>query len=95
MWLGNGKFDPYGYQKKDAAYLKGAYEEILPNFVYKVVDKGPPRGSQQYWVVPVDQNGNENGPPAIKTAGNMMGSLWSKSKDSTELNSFDFYPGAG
>ena len=94
MWLGNGKFDPYGYQKENA-YLKGAYETILPTFVYQVLNKGLPRGSDQYWVVPVDQNGKENGPVAMKTAGNVMGSIWSKWKDSTELNSFDFYPGAG
>jgi hypothetical protein len=94
MWLGNGKFDPNGYQKPNA-YLKGAYETILPTLVYQVQDHGPPNGNEQYWVVPVDRNGKENGNVAIKTAGNMMGSIWLKSKDSTELNSFNFYPGAG
>jgi hypothetical protein len=93
MWLGDGEFNPYGYQKPNLAYLKGGYEAIVPPYIYQVQDHGPPNGSEQYWVVAVDKNGKENGPIAMKTAGNIMAMIWLKSKDSTELNSYNAYPG--
>jgi hypothetical protein len=91
MWIGKGPFDSYGYQK--TAYVKGEAEGILPTLIYQIQDKGPPNSSEQYWVVPVDQAGHENGPVAFKTAGQVMYSYWGGWKNSETVEISDFYPG--
>jgi hypothetical protein len=60
MWLGKGSFYSYGYQGPNA-YLKGEGIGISPGYVYQVQDRGDKGGDNQYWAVPVDQNGKEIG----------------------------------
>ena len=91
MWIGNGPCDSFGYQK--TAYVKGEAEGILPTLIYQVQDRDPPNSSTQFWVVPVDQNGNENGPIAFKTAGNVMYGYWERWKNSETAVISNFFPG--
>jgi hypothetical protein len=74
VWIGKGPFDSYGYQKN--AFVKGVADRILPTFVYQVQNRDPPQSQTQFWVVPVDENGNQIGPIAFKTFGRDMYSYW-------------------
>ncbi len=90
MWIGKGPYDSYGFQKN--GYVKGEAEGILPTLVYQVQDRDPPQSQTQYWVVPVDQNGNENGPVAFKRDGRAMYGVWEGWKNSETAFISDFYP---
>lgn len=85
MWLGPGNYDPYGYFK-GAAYIRGQYEGLQASQCYEIANVGPPNGSEQFWFRPVDANGTILGPPAITTAGNVVGSIWDKASRSNALN---------
>jgi len=84
MWIGEGPFDSFGYQKN--AYIRGQMEKLKPDLCYQITDKGPPNGSEQYQFVPIDKNGHELGPPAIKTAGKLVYSIWEQGKTSPGYN---------
>jgi hypothetical protein len=94
MWLGKGSFYSYGYQGPNA-YLKGEGIGISPGYVYQVQDRGDKGGDNQYWAVPVDQNGKEIGPVAFKISGRVMYQNWEEASRSPTLNNYDFYPGGG
>ena len=91
MWIGKGPFDSYGYQK--SAYVKGQAGGILPTLIYQVQDRDSPNSATQYWVVPVDRNGKENGPIAFKTSGQTMYSKWEKWKNSDTAFISNFFSG--
>jgi hypothetical protein len=91
MWIGNGPFNSYGYQKD--AYVKGEAEYILPTRTYQIQDRGSPNSAEQYWVVPVDQNGNQIGPEAFKTAGSVMYGYWNEWNISNKVEISNFFPG--
>jgi hypothetical protein len=91
MWIGKGPFDSYGYQK--SAYVKGQAERILPTLIYQVQDRDPPQSQTQYWVVPVDHAGNENGPIAFKADGRAMYGYWERWKNSETAVISNFFSG--
>jgi hypothetical protein len=90
MWLGKGSFESYGYQHPNS-YIKGQYRDLLPNQCYRIKDGNPGNNSDQYWVVPVDEQGNETGQPAFKTAGQVMYSIWEEGKSSPSFFISDSY----
>jgi hypothetical protein len=91
VWIGKGPFDSYGYQKN--AFVKGEAEGILPTFVYQVQNRDPPQSQTQFWVVPVDESGNQIGPIAFKTYGRDMYGYWERWHLSETAIIGDFWSG--
>ena len=85
MWIGDGDFESFGYQQ-DSAHIKGRMEGLDPDQCYQVQDKGSPNSSEQYHVVPVDADGRQLGPAAIKTAGQVMYVFWEHGRNSSEYD---------
>lgn len=81
MWIGEGDFDSFGYQKP-TAYIRGTMEKLKPDRCYRIKDAGPPNSDQQYKLVPVDKDGRELGPAALGTAGQVMYSIWERGRAS-------------
>lgn len=84
MWIGDGEFESYGYQK--SAFIKGNMENLKPDQCYQILDKGHPNSADQYHFVPVDEEGHEVGNSALNTAGQVVYSIWEKGKTSSEYN---------
>jgi hypothetical protein len=61
-------------------------EHLKPEQCYQIMDKGPPNGSEQYQFIPVDEEGHELGPPAIKTAGQIVYSIWEQGRTSSDYD---------
>jgi hypothetical protein len=85
MWVGEGAFDSFGYQKPNA-HIRGKVQKLDPDQCYLIKDEGPPNGSEQYKVVPVDKNGHVLGPAAFATAGQVMYSIWEQGSRSPEYD---------
>jgi len=92
MWLSKNPFDNYGYFQHPA-FMKGVLqnENLDPGKCYQIQNKGDPNSSDQFWVVPVDQQGHNLGPPAFKTAGQVMYSIWEHGRSSPQYNINDSY----
>lgn len=71
-WIGDGSYNSFGYYQLPMPCIK------QPNLTpcHQIFNRGPAGGSEQFWVIPIDQNGHEIGPPAYKTAGQVMYSNW-------------------
>ena len=85
MWVGEGKFESFGYQKS-TAHVRGKLQKLKPDECYQIIDQGPPNGAEQYKVVPVDREGRVLGPAAFATAGNVMYSIWEEGSRSSEYD---------
>ncbi len=89
MWISKNEFDPYGYFKE--AYIKGKYEELQSNQCYKILDNDQANSVDQFQITPIDENGKVQGPPVIKTAGNVMYSIWTEGQYSKAFNISDTF----
>ena len=86
MWIGNGDFDSFGYYK-GPAYIKGQFDPASDSSVcYMIQDNGDPNSSDQFAVVPVDQDGNQSGPVLYRTAGQVMYSTWNQGASESSYN---------
>ncbi|SHM14675.1 hypothetical protein [Roseibium suaedae] len=74
MWIGEGEFDSYGYQK--VAFIKGEAKFLAPDQCYRIFDWGPAHSAEQYHFVPVDADGNETGPSVLNTDGRSVYMIW-------------------
>jgi hypothetical protein len=92
MWIGQGPYDSWGWQSKPN-FVKGSAEYILPNTVYQVQDRDPPRSETQYWIVPIDQAGKQIGEPTLKIFGQRMYSIWEGWKNSEAVFMYNYWPG--
>jgi hypothetical protein len=77
MWIGKGPFDSYGFQKNP--YVHGQGEGVLPTCTYQIQNKtGPNSRYGEFWAVPVDEHGKENGPVTFKVTGREMYGYWER-----------------
>ena len=85
-WLGDGKFDSYGYLSGQA-YLKGAFADNSdPKTCYFIQDAGSANSADQFAIVPVDENGEPYGPPLYRTAGQVLYSTWEQGSRSADFD---------
>jgi hypothetical protein len=82
MWIGNGDFDSYGYFAPEA-YIKGTVDGNDFEPCHRIFNRGDPNNSDQFQFVPVDQNGNELGPPNLKTDGQTVYGIWERAYQAT------------
>jgi len=85
MWIGNGDFESYGYLN-DSAHIKGRMENLDPATCYQVVSRGEPNGPDQFHIIPVDAEGRQLGPAAIKTYGQAVYMYWEHGRSSPDYD---------
>jgi hypothetical protein len=56
---------------------------ITSSRVNRIFNRGNPNSSDQFQFVPVDQNGNELGPPDLKAAGQVVYGIWEQAHQAT------------
>jgi hypothetical protein len=92
VWTGHGDYSDYGYQNNP--FVKGAGQYILPNTVYQVQSRDPPQSSTQYWILPIDEQGNQTGEPTLKTSGRSFSAIWGSWRTSEAIFMSSYWPGA-
>jgi hypothetical protein len=86
MWIGDGPFDSYGYLEAPGAYIKGPVDGYVFEPCHRIFNRGDPNSSDQFQFVPVDENGNELGPPNLETDGQTVYGIWERADQASSVS---------